>query len=180
VTEEHEQTLVEVVPIDPPPKAQRVHRNARFACDGEKKNRYHLPNALRSGSPVGYRTRVSMSRDEVCKIIGLLDLERPQAFKPDTKRPTESEFFEERALGVLTSRQSTNFRGHRQVTLGPNDTQELASLLRELRGLDVPVLDHATYAHILLTRPYQTVFTLLLTFIGHKPITSLLTVAIRV
>ncbi len=120
-----------------------------------------------------------MSRDEVSKIIGLLDLERPKAFNSNAKIPTESEFFEECTLGILTSRQSTNFRGHRQVTLGPNDTQELASLLRELRGLDALVLDQATHAQIVLTRPYRTVFTLLLTFIGHKPITSLLTVAIR-
>jgi hypothetical protein len=40
-------------------------------------------------------------------------------------------------------------------------------------------LEGAEYTHVILSRPYRTPFTLLLTFIGHRPLTSLLTVAKR-
>lgn len=145
----------------------------------EKKNRYHLPNGLDSASPVGYRRRVSMSQDEAEQAVKLLSLGRPEGFVADAELPTEGELFEEASLGVMTSRQSTNYRGHRQTTLGPSDSARLADELHRLTGLEAPVLDDATHTHLVFSRPYRTPFTLLLTFIGHKPLGSLLTVPLR-
>jgi hypothetical protein len=95
--------------------------------------------------------------------------------------PTEGELFEEASIGVLSARQSTNYRGHRQVTLGPSDAARLAELLNRIpiERRRAPVLDGAAYAHIGLSRPYRTPFTFLLTFIGHAPVVSLLTVPVR-
>ena len=166
------------VPIPPPPDAQRVAREARFAGEGEKKTRYSLPTSLASHSPVGYRTRISMSQAQAEEAMGLLSMEPPAGFV-DPDPVTEAELFEESSLGLLRARQSTNFRGHRQVTFGPKDSAALAGQLRKLTDLDVPVLDNAAYTHIILTRPYRTAFTLLLTFIGHKPLLSLGSVPIR-
>lgn len=167
-----------VVPIPPPPAAQRARREAAFAEEGEKKTRYHLPSGLQSSSPVGYRQRVALTEEEGAMALGLLSLEAPTAFvAPDPV--TEAELFEESSLGLLRARQSTNFRGQRQVTVGPERSAEVAALLRQLDGLDGPVLDGAAYTHLLLSRPYRTPFTLLLTFIGHKPLVSLLTVPLR-
>ena len=90
---------------------------------------------------------------------------------------TEQELFEESALGVLSSRQSTNFCGHRQYTIGPEKSAELANCLREM-NVD-GVLDGAQYSHIILSRPYRTPFTFLLTFVGHKSLSSLFTVPLR-
>ena len=146
--------------------------------DGEKKTRYHLPTQLDSSSPVGYRTRVPLSEAEGQQALALLSLSAPTAFV--TPEPvTEAELFEESSLGVLRARQSTNFRGQRQVTVGPERSTEVAALLRQLSGLDGDVLDGAAYTHLLLSRPYRTPFTLLLTFVGHKPLSSLLTVPLR-
>ena len=51
--------------------------------------------------------------------------------------------------------------------------------MRQLQGCEGPVLDGSAYTHIVLNRPYRTPFTLLLTFVGHKPISSLATVPLR-
>ena len=127
---------------------------------------------------MGYRTRIRLSKEEAKQAATLLSLERPKAFVASTP-PTEQALFEECSLGILSSRQSTNFRGHRQVTLGPEDSQALAAELRQLSDLEAPVLDHATHTHVVLSRPYRTPFTFLLTFVGHLPLLSLLTVPIR-
>ncbi len=172
------QKLVELVPIEPPPAEQRVRRNAAFATEGEKKTRYHLPDGLESCSPIGYRTRVPMSREEVEEAVQLLSMERIRKF--DYPGPvTEQELFEEVTLGILTARQSTNYRGHQQVTFGPEESAEIAGLLCELDHLETPVLTGATMTHVVLSRPYRTPFTFLLTFIGHLPLVSLMTVPWR-
>jgi hypothetical protein len=172
------QKPIELVPIPLPPAGQRVNRAARFAAGGERRNRYHLPAGLESPSPVGYRTRLPLTLDEGRQAAALLSLAPPEAFIAGAP-PTEAELFEEASLGVLSSRQSTNYRGQRQVTVGPEDSQALAGLLRQLVGLERPVLDGAAYTHVGLFRPYRTPFTLLLTFIGHKPVLSLATVPAR-
>ncbi len=166
------------VPIEPPPVEQRVRRHAAFAPEGEKKTRYSLPNRLATTSPVGYRTRVSMTQEEASSILPLLSLERPSGFAP--RQPiTEQGLFEECSLGILTSRQSTNFRGHREVVFGPRDSDRLSHLLRSLEHRDAEVLDGASYTHVVLSRPYRTLFTFMLTFIGHKSWISPATVAAR-
>jgi len=119
-----------------------------------------------------------MSTAEASEVMPLLSLSRPTSFIPPTS-VTEQELFEECSLGILSSRQSTNYRGFKQTTLGPKDSNKAASILRKLQGLDGPVLDDAAHTHIVLSRPYRTPFTLLLTFAGHKPFKSLLTVPIR-
>lgn len=169
---------LEVVTVTPPPPAQRARRDATFAAPGEKRTRYSLPTALQSASPVGYRTRVALTRDEAAAALQLLSLKRPTGFAGGGA-VTERELFDEASLSVLTSRQSTNFRGHRQVTLGPDDSRRAAALLRELDRREARVLDGALYTHLVLTRPYRTPFTFLLTFIGHRPVRSLLTVPHR-
>ena len=173
-----QQKPVHFVPVPPPPPEQRVCRGARFVSPGEKRDRYALPERLESASPVGYRCRISLSPDEAQQAMDLLSLARPQAFLPG-RGPTEQELFEECALGVLSARQSTNYNGHRQVTLGPEDSARAAQLLRGLQHLEAPVLDRATHTHVVLSRPYRTPFTMLLTFIGHAPIASLFTVGAR-
>ena len=172
------QKRVEATPIAPPPADQRVTRSAHFTAEGEKKTRYSLPDSLYSSSPVGYRTRIRLSLPESEAALQLLSLERPSAFGP-AQPVTEQALFEECSLGVLSSRQSTNFRGHRSVLLGPADSARAAALLRELNGLDAPVLHGASYTHVVFSRPYRTAFTLLLTLIGHRPLANLLTVPIR-
>jgi hypothetical protein len=169
---------VEVVTIAPPPVEQRVSRGAVFAAEGERRSRYSLPDGLTSTSPVGYRVRVSLTRAEAAAALELLALERPHAFA--APRPiVEQELFEECALGVLLSRQSTNYRGHRQVTLGPRDSRRVAEALRGMAHVDAPVLDGASMTHVVLSRPYRTPFTMLLTFVGHRPLVSLATVPMR-
>ena len=169
---------IELHPIPPPPAEQRVRRDARFAAEGEKRTRYSLPENMTSTSPVGYRTRVAFSRAEAAEIAPLLSMGRPTAFS-DGPALTEQELFEETALGVGSARQSTNFRGQKQVTLGPADSKRVAELLRTLKGLEAPVLDGAAYTHICLSRPYRTPFTMLLTFLGHMPVLSLFQVPLR-
>jgi len=172
------QNLVSLVPVSPPPDGQRVKRNAQPAADGEKRTRYTLPLALESGSPVGYRTRVSLTVAEAEEAALLYSLPRPEAFV-EGPGVTEQELFEEVSLGVLSARQSTNFRGHRQVTFGPEESAEIAALMGELTGLEAPVLPGAQMTHVVLTRPYRTAFTLLLTFTGHKMGLNFLTVPWR-
>ncbi len=163
--------------IEPPPPGQRVSRPRSFQ-DGEKKSRYSLPRRLRSGSPVGYRTRVSMTEEEAAAVLPLLSLSTPHAFEA-TSPPTEAELFEECSLGVLSARQSTNFRGHREYVLDAEGSRQAAAILARMSDLEGPVLPGAAYTHVVFSRPYRTPFTLLLTFVGHRPITSLATVPIR-
>ena len=169
---------VHPVPIAAPPKDQRAQRGARFSAPGAKKSRYTLPDSVETGSPVGYRTRVSFTLEEATEALSLLSMERPSGFA-EGPATTDQMLFEESALGVLSARQSTNYRGQRQVTLGPADSKRAVELLRQLNHLDGAVLDGATHTHIVLCRPYRTPFTMLLTFIGHKAIKSLLTVPVR-
>ena len=173
-----QQKPVSPVPIAPPPAEQRAQRHASFAGSDQKKGRYDLPSRLESSSPVGYRTRVPLDLEEAKEVLQLLSMPRPSGFGPTTEI-REHELFEEASLGILTARQSTNYRGHEQVTLGPEDSAIAADVLRSLDGLEGTVLDGATYTHVALCRPYRTPFTLLLTFIGHKPVRSLVTVANR-
>lgn len=173
------QKIVQVVKINPPPIEQRVQRNADFPADGAKKGRYDLPTSIDTASPVGFRTRISMTKEEAEKALRLLSLARPTAFIKDAAPPTEQQLFEEVSLGILTARQSTNYKGHRDIILGPADSRLAADILRQLSDIEAPVLDHATHTHVILSRPYRTPFTMLLTFIGHKPVVSLATVGIR-
>lgn len=173
------QKRLEVVQIQPPKAEQLAQRDARFAAADERRDRYHLPTSLESSSPVGYRTRHSMTRDEAQEALALLSLERPTAFEPGADSITEGELFEESALGILTARQSTNYRGHRQTTLGPEDSAQILEQLRALKHLEATPLAHATHTHLIFTRHYRTPFTMLLTFVGHKPILSLATVGVR-
>ncbi len=167
---------VEVVTIAAP--AQILQRGATFADADHKPSRYTLPASLDSASPVAYRTRVPLPRAEAEQALALLSLARPSAFAaPQPLR--EQELFEEVSLGVLSARQSTNFRGYRQVTFGPKDSERLAHLLRSLQHREASVLDQACHTHVVLARPYRTPFTLLLTFVGHKPLWSLASVANR-
>ena len=161
------QNPVSLVPVTPPEPSLRVRRNAHPAAEGEKRNRYTLPALLQSGSPVGYRTRVPLTPAEGAEAASLFAIERPVAFEPGPS-VRESELFDEVSLGILSARQSTNFRGHKQVTLGPVDSRTLAGHLRALSGCEASVLDHAAMTHVVFTRPYRTPFTLLLTFVGHR------------
>ncbi len=167
-----------VVPIAPPPPDQRRQREAVFAAQGERRTRYSLPVSLKSNSPVGYRTRISMTVEESEQAMALLSLARPDAFVPG-EAVTDRELFDETSLGVLSSRQSTNFRGHQQVTFGPADSERISHLLRSLMHREAPVLDDAVHTHIVVSRPYRTPFTMLLTLVGHRPVASLATVPIR-
>ena len=172
------QNQVSLIAVSPPPEAQRVQRSAQPAATGEKRTRYTLPTGLQSGSPVGYRTRISISQAEADEAAPLFSLLRPTEFVSGPP-VLEKELFEEVSLGVLTARQSTNFRGHRQVSFGPAQSAEIAEVLRELEGLEAPVLDGAAMTHVVFTRPYRTAFTLLLTFVGHKMGLNLATVPWR-
>ena len=173
------QKALELVTITPPPVEQRVRRQADFVREGEQKSRYHLPRRLDSASPIGYRTRVSMTQEEARAVLPLLSLERPAAFVPPTAPVLEGELFEECSLGILSARQSTNYRGHREVVFGPAQSEAVAKLLGTMQGLEAPVLSGATHTHVVLRQPYRTAFTALLTFIGHKPVKSLLSVPAR-
>lgn len=170
---------IEPVIIEPPPPERRAQRGATFAEEGERRNRYHLPKSLQSTSPVGYRTRPRLSAEEAKDALKLLGMSRPSAFAP-TEGLKEGELFDECALGIMVARQSTNYRGHREVVLGPEDSAEVATLLRGLQGIEAPVLDGASHTHIVLSRPYRTPFTMLLTMVGHLPVLNLLTVPYRI
>ncbi len=176
--EDHSKPLL-VVPIEPPPEDQRVNRGADFAKEGERPSRYTLPKRLESPSPVGYRTRVRLSQEEAQEAMQLLALERPTRFI-EAAEITEQELFEECALGILSSRQSTNYRGQRQVSFGPRESAEIGTLLRRLDHLDAEVLEHASATHLVFSCPYRTPFTMLLTLVGHKAIANLVTVPLRI
>ena len=172
------QKSVRAVKIKPPAKDQIVSRSAVFRKEGEKPSRYHLPKALDSGSPIGYRTRPSLTKEEADALCPLFSLNRPSAFV-NGPECTDQEFFEESSLGILSARQSTNFRGHRQISLGAEDSTKLTTILKNLGGCIANPLHGASYSHIVLCRPYRTPFTMLLTLVGHLPLLSLLTVPIR-
>jgi hypothetical protein len=178
---EPQQKPLVVVPVEPPP-GPRPRRGSAFAAAGEKRGRYHLPTHLDSGSPVGYRTRLPLTQDEAAQALRLLSLTRPTAFAgpPTAFAPTEGELFEEHALGVLTARQSTNYRGQRVVTLGAERAEHLAALLGRLQGREATPLAGAAYAHVVFSRPYRTPFTMLLTLAGHKPVLSVAQVPVRI
>jgi len=167
-----------VVPIQPPPPGHRPRRDARFAAAGEKRSRYSLPSSLESASPVGFRTRVPLTESEGAEALQLLSLSRPTAFAGFVP-PSEQELFEESSLGIITARQSTNFPGHRQFTFGPEKSRALAATLKSLTGLEAPVLDGAGYTHLVLSKPYRTPFTMLLTLVGHPAYMSPFTVVKR-
>jgi hypothetical protein len=172
------QNPITLIPIPLPPPEQQVNRNATFVAAGEKRNRYHLPEHLDSPSPVGYRKRLPLTETQAAEAATLLSLEPPSAFvTPDPV--SEQALFEEAALSILSSRQSTNFKGHRQYSFGPQDSQEIATLLTKLKGIERPISGSAAYTHIVISRPYRTPFTMLLTFVGHAPLQSLWTVPQR-
>lgn len=171
------QKEIEVVTITPPPIEERVSREARFYPPDHPRDRYALPKSVSSSSPVGYRERVRFSKEEMGEYMPLLSIEPPKRFEPSAKLK-DQELFEESSLGILSSRQSTNFTGQRQRTFGPRKSEEISDLLKAHLGENL-ALDHSAYTHITLTRPYRTPFTLLLTFAGHKPLLSLFTVPWR-
>ena len=177
MTPEHHKPL-ELVTIPPPPEAQRVRRPTAFAKAGEKRSRYVLPTSLSTSSPVGFRTRLSLTRDEAQLLLKASSLPRPAAFVP-AGPVTEARLFHESSLSVLVARQSTNFRGWRDVIVGGEDVVVVADLLRQIGTSNADVLDGASHVHVVLSRPYRTPFTMLLTFVGHKPVQSLLTVPLR-
>ena len=155
-----------LVPLTPPPAAHRRQRRAEFPKRGAKPDRYTLPASLESPSVVGYRTRVPLDEHEAQGAALLLDLVRPAAFERGPAL-TEHELFEECALGLLSARQSTNDRGLRQVTFGADDSALVGALLARMDGLESSVDGEATHTHVVLSRPYRTGFTKLLTFAGH-------------
>lgn len=169
---------LEIQRIPAPPAEQVARRQCREVEEGGKRDRYCLPLALESSSPIGYRTRIPMTEAEVAAMLPLLAVTPPTRFDA-CPMPTERELFEEAALGILSARQSTNFRGQRQVTLGPDKLSELDSALKQMGGLEESPLSGAGYAHVILSRPYRTPFTLLLTFVGHRRLRSLATVPRR-
>jgi hypothetical protein len=169
---------IEFVAIPPPPPGQRWRRAASFAAAGARRTRYSLPEALQSSSPVGFRTRVNLRPDEAAQLLAIASLPRPTRFVGGGA-VTEARLFEESSLGVMIARQSTNFRGFRDVVVGGADAPRVAALLRRLGHSEAPVLDDASHVHVVLSRPYRTPFTMLLTFVGHAPVASLLTVPWR-
>ncbi len=176
------QKPLEVVPVSPPADGHGgppPRRAARFAAAGERRDRYHLPTNLDSPSPVGYRTRVPLNPDEAAFALRLLSMPRPTAFAA-CPAPTEGELFEEHALGVLSARQSTNYRGQRATTLGPASTAHLMPLLSRLSGREAELPVGAAYAHVFFSKPYRTPFTMLLTLAGHQPVASVFQVPMRI
>ena len=67
-----------------------------------------------------------------------------------------------------------------RVSFGPKESAEIATLIRRLDHLDGEVLEHASVTHMVLSCPYRTPFTMLLTLVGHKTLTNLFTVPWRV
>ena len=171
------QKPLDVVPIVP--SEVRPSRSATVAAAGERRTRYHLPTHLDSPSPVGYRVRVALNAAHAEQALRLLSMARPTAFGPSPSA-TDAELFDEHALGVLSARQSTNYRGHRVTTLSQDAAARLVPLLRTLDGVEAAALDGAAYAHVVFSRPYRTPFTMLLTLAGHAPVLSLLQVPWRI
>ncbi len=153
-------------------------RGASFAPPGARRTRYSLPESLVSCSPVGFRTRVNLAPSEAQMLLRIASLPRPTKFV-DAAEIVEQRLFEEASLGVLIARQSTNYRGFKDVIVGGEDAAKVASLLRRLGHSEARVLESATHVHVVLSRPYRTPFTLLLTFVGHAPLASVATVPLR-
>ena len=170
---------LDVIEVEPPPSEKRFKRLARPVKDGQRKSRYSLPSGLKSNSPVGYRTRLSLTEAQAVEAMALLSMARPTAFQPPSA-VQEHALFEEVSLGILSSRQSTNFRGFKQVTFGPDDAAEIRGLLSQLNGTESEPLANASHVHLVLGRPYRTPFTMLLTLVGHRAIMSPLSVAHRI
>lgn len=170
------QNQLEVVKIAPPPEEERVSRGARLYPADHKRDRYALPTGLRSSSPVGYRSRVNFTEEEMAQYMPLLSLAPPRGFVETVVK--EQALFEELSLGIMSSRQSTNFVGQSQRVLGPEVSKQVTALVKEHLG-EGYALEGAAYTLITLNRPYRTPFTLLLTLAGHMPVLSLLTVPWR-
>lgn len=170
------QNALELVAIVPPPKEQRVARRAQHYPEDMRRDRYALPTCLKSSSPVAYRTRMNLSEEEGRDALKLLALKPPRKFE-NGALIKDQDLFEESALGILSSRQSTNFYGQKQRTFGPKHSVALAEILNQIQGASP--LEGAAYTHVILTRPYSTPFTKLLTLAGHKPVLSLLSVPWR-
>lgn len=68
---------LKAIVVQPPSAAQRFQRMADFADPDQKKSRYNLPSSLKSSSPIGYRHRISMSKEEVESILPMLSLTPP-------------------------------------------------------------------------------------------------------
>ena len=169
------QNPVQLIAIAHPLEDEITCRGTMVVKDDQKPSRYTLPKSLDSSSPVGYRTRISLTEDEASTLGPLLSLHPPQSF--EAPEPiSEQALFEESSLGILSSRQSTNYRGLKQFTLGPKESQDLAILLQDA-GIEAK--DNASHSHIVISRPYRTPFTFLLTFVGHKAFSSLWTVIQR-
>jgi hypothetical protein len=166
------------VAVPPPPPSERVARQARFAAEGEKRSRYSLPDSLQTASPVGFRTRVSLSQAEAELLLKASSAPSPRAFVSPGP-VTEARLFEEASLTVLLARQSTNYRGWSEVVVGGEDAARVGDLLRRMGTSKAPILDGASHCHVVLSRPYRTPFTFLLTFVGHRPVSSLWTVPMR-
>ncbi len=174
-----EQKLLTVVPIAPPPEQQIASRRAYHYPEQQPLDRYALPKELHSPSPIAYRNRISLTEEEAKWAMPLLSITPPQAF---VEGPSiiEQELFEESSLGILSSRQSTNYLGQKQRTFGPKESQKIYDILSQMKGhLNAP-LSGSAYTHIILSKPYRTPFTMLLTLAGHKPLLSLLTVPWRI
>jgi hypothetical protein len=170
------QNKVNLISIKPPPPSQQQKRNADFPGKEERSTRYTLPSSLNSSSPVGYRMRLSISEEEARQMSHLFSLEAPSSFLPP-EPISEQALFEESALGILSSRQSTNYQGFKQFTFGPKESEEIYKELKK-SGIE-GVLQNASHTHIIISKPYRTPFTFLLTFIGHQSFSSLWTVPIR-
>ena len=164
---------LELVRIAPPTPSERRKRVPIETIDGQKRTRYSLPLKVATSSPVGFRTRVCLSDAEAREALSLLSLQRPGDFAPDSSLPSDKELFEELSLGLLTARQSTNFRGHRATVVWGDDAKTVARHVASMSGLEGPVPENPGYAQLVLCRPYRTPFTMLLTLLGHKPFWSL-------
>ena len=172
------QNVVEVIKVSPPPVEQQVMRRAYHYPEGMKRDRYALPSSLTSQSPVGYRTRISITEDQAREMMPLLSLHPPKSFVEGAPI-TDNEMFEESALGILSSRQSTNYYGQKQRTFGPDESEKISSILKEMTDIG-ELHSHVAYTHVVFTRPYRTPFTMLLTLAGHTPLLSLLSVPWRI
>ena len=170
---------ISTIQIEPPPEPQRVKRNAQFRAEGSRKTRYHLPDRLESSSPIGYRTRVPLTQDQANEAMTLLSMDRPTGFAEPVE-VTDGELFDEVSLGILSARQSTNFRGFRQVSFGPKDSQKIHELLGELSNREAAPIAGASHTHLVLGCPYRNPFTMLLTLVGHSRLLSAFTVGRRI
>jgi hypothetical protein len=172
-----DQKLLSVVSITPPPKEQIVARRAYHYPEQLPPDRYALPKSIQSPSPIGYRTRISLTEQEAQIAMPLLSIDPPKAFI-EGDAVTEQALFEEASLAILSSRQSTNYHGQNQRSFGPAESRKIYDILKQMKGCQA--LENSAYTHIILSKPYRTPFTMLLTLAGHKPLLSLLSVPWRI